>query len=79
MRKECFRKIQNLPLSCLDKHQHGELVNIIINDVDQFSDGLLLGFTQAFTGIATIIGTIIIMFILIILIQQVFLRISMVI
>ena len=61
MRKECFSKIQNLPLSYLDKHQHGELVYIIINDVDQFSDGLLLGFTQAFTGIATILGTIIIM------------------
>lgn len=64
MRKECFSKIQHLPLSYLDKHQHGELVSIIISDVEMFSDGLLLGFTQAFTGIATIIGTIIIMLIL---------------
>ncbi len=61
LRQEAFKKIQNLPLSYLDKHQTGELVNIIINDVDQFSEGLLMGFTQAFTGIATILGTIIIM------------------
>ena len=61
LRKESFDKIQVLPLKFLDAHAYGELVNVIINDVDQFAEGLLLGFTQFFTGIATIIGTIVFM------------------
>ena len=61
LRREAFSKIQNLPLKYIDSHSSGEIVSIVINDVDQFSEGLLLGFNQAFTGIATIIGTIIFM------------------
>lgn len=61
LRREAFIKIQNLPLKYIDSHPSGEIVSIVINDVDQFSEGLLLGFNQAFTGIATIIGTIIFM------------------
>ena len=61
LRIECFNKLQVLPLKYLDSHQSGETVSIIISDVETFSDGLLLGFTQLFTGIASIIGTIIIM------------------
>lgn len=58
LRLESFNKIQKLPLKYLDSHSHGELVSIIINDVDQFTEGLLLGLTQAFSSIMTIIGTI---------------------
>ena len=58
IRKECFEKLHSLPLKYLDAHSHGELVSIIINDVDQFTEGLLLGLTQAFSSIVTIIGTI---------------------
>ena len=58
LRFESFNKIQKLPLKYLDAHSHGELVSIIINDVDQFTEGLLLGLTQAFSSIITIIGTI---------------------
>ena len=61
LRNECFEKLQVLPLKYLDLHANGETVSIIINDVETFSDGLLLGFTQLFTGVATIIGTIAIM------------------
>ncbi len=61
LRNECFEKLQVLPLKYLDSHANGETVSIIINDVETFSDGLLLGFTQLFTGVATIIGTIAIM------------------
>lgn len=61
LRKECFQKIQVLPLKYLDSHPIGETVSIIINDIETFSDGLLLGLTQLFTGVATIIGTIAIM------------------
>ena len=61
LRNECFQKLQILPLKYLDSHSNGETVSIIINDVETFSDGLLLGFTQLFTGLATIIGTIAIM------------------
>lgn len=61
LRKETFSKLQVLPLKFIDSHTTGEIVSIIINDVDQFSEGLLLGFNQAFTGLATIIGTIIFM------------------
>lgn len=58
LRQDAFLKIQKLPLKYLDQHQYGETLSIIINDVDQFTEGLLLGFTQAFTSIITIFGTI---------------------
>ena len=57
VRKKAFRKIEILPLSYIDGHSHGEIVSRVIADVDQFADGLLMGFTQLFTGIITIIGT----------------------
>ena len=57
VRDEAFRKIQILPLKYLDAHPHGEIVSRVIADVDQFADGLLMGFTQLFTGIVTILGT----------------------
>ena len=57
IRNEAFRKIEILPLKYTDAHPYGEIVSRIIADVDQFADGLLMGFTQLFTGIATIVGT----------------------
>ena len=57
IRNEAFRKIQILPLKYIDGHPYGEVVSKVIADVDQFADGLLMGFTQLFTGIATIAGT----------------------
>lgn len=57
LRNEAMKKIQNLPLSYLDAHPSGDLVSRIIADVDTFADGLLMGFTQFFTGILTILGT----------------------
>ncbi|MBQ4150476.1 MAG: ABC transporter ATP-binding protein [Clostridia bacterium] len=62
IRHDAIRKIQKLPLSYIDSHQAGETVNRVISDVDTFSDGLLMGFTQFFTGIITIIGTLIVLF-----------------
>ena len=62
MRNDAFHKLQKLPLGYLDAHPTGDLVSRMIADVDQFADGLLLGFTQAFTGILTILGTLIFMF-----------------
>ncbi len=62
VRDEAFKKLQILPLKYIDGHSHGDIVSRIIADVDQFSDGLLLGFTQLFTGIVTIIGTLVFMF-----------------
>ncbi len=64
LRQEAFSKLQKLPLKYLDSHPTGEVVSVIINDVDQFADGLLLGFTQLFKGIITIIGTLVFMFML---------------
>ena len=61
IRNEAFSKLQKLPLNYLDSHSQGELVSRIISDVEQFADGLLMGFTQFFTGIMTIIGTLIFM------------------
>ena len=61
IRNEVFRHIQVLPLSYLDQHPQGDLVSRVISDVDTFADGLLMGFTQFFTGIMTILGTLIIM------------------
>ena len=57
IRDEAFRHIQVLPLSYLDKHPQGEMVSRVISDVDTFADGLLMGFTQLFTGVMTILGT----------------------
>ena len=57
VRNEAFRKIEILPLKYIDSHSYGEIVSRVIADVDQFADGLLMGFTQFFTGVITIIGT----------------------
>lgn len=57
VRNEAFKKIEILPLKYIDGHPYGEIVSRVIADVDQFADGLLMGFTQLFTGVATIIGT----------------------
>ena len=61
IRREAFAKIQHFPVSAIDRRTSGEVVSRIITDVEQFSDGLLMGFTQFFTGIATIAGTFIFM------------------
>lgn len=57
IRNEAFRRIEILPLKYIDGHSYGEVVSRVIADVDQFSDGLLMGFTQFFTGVITILGT----------------------
>ena len=57
IRNEAFHKIEILPLKYIDGHAYGEVVSRVIADVDQFSDGLLMGFTQLFTGVAKILGT----------------------
>lgn len=57
IRKKAFRRLQELPLKYLDAHSHGDIVSRVVADVDQFADGLLIGFTQLFTGIVTILGT----------------------
>ena len=57
MRERAFSKIETLPLSYIDSHQSGDIVSRVIADVDQFADGLLMGFTQFFTGVITILGT----------------------
>ena len=61
IRNEAFAHIQVLPLSYLDSHAQGDTVSRIVSDVDTFADGLLLGFTQLFTGVMTILGTLLIM------------------
>ncbi len=61
LRVQAFDHLQELPLSYVDRHSSGDLLSRVITDIDQFSDGLLLGFTQLFTGVATIVGTIIFM------------------
>ena len=61
IRNEAFRHIQTLPLSYLDRHPHGDLVSRVVADVDTFADGLLMGFTQLFSGIMTIVGTLVLM------------------
>ena len=61
IRNEAFRHIQRLPLSYLDRHPHGDLVSRVVADVDTFADGLLMGFTQLFSGIMTIVGTLVLM------------------
>ena len=57
IREKACRKLEILPLSYLDVHAHGDIVSRVVADVDQFADGLLIGFTQLFTGVITIIGT----------------------
>ena len=57
LRQTAFEKIQSLPCSYLDSHSNGDVVSRVITDVDQLADGLLMGFTQFFTGVVTIIGT----------------------
>lgn len=57
IRNEAFRRIEILPLKYIDAHSYGEVVSRVIADVDQFADGLLMGFTQFFTGVITILGT----------------------
>ena len=64
MRVISFRNLTQYPLSFLDNHRPGEIVNIVINDVDTFADGLLMGFSQLFTGLITIIGTLVFMFVI---------------
>ena len=64
MRLISFRNLTQYPLSFLDNHRPGEIVNIVINDVDTFADGLLMGFSQLFTGLITIIGTLVFMFVI---------------
>lgn len=61
IRKDAFEKIQKLKLKYLDTHSYGEIVSRVITDVDQFSEGLLMGFTQLFTGFITILGTLLFM------------------
>ena len=64
IRKEAFEKIETLPLAYLDNEQPGDIVSRIISDADQFADGLLMGFSQLFTGLITILGTLVFMVIL---------------
>ncbi len=61
IREDAFRKIEKLPLSYLDIKSHGDIVSRVIADVDTFAEGLLMGFTQLFSGLATILGTLIFM------------------
>ena len=61
IRERAFEKIEILPLKYLDSHPTGEIVSRVVADVDQFADGLLMGFTQLFSGVATIVGTLLFM------------------
>jgi len=61
IRTKAFHKVEELPLKYLDSHQNGDIMNRIVSDVDQFSEGLLMGFSQLFTGVITIVGTLIFM------------------
>ena len=62
LRNEAIKKIEVVPLKFIDGHSHGDIVSRVIADVDQLADGLLMGFTQFFTGIITILGTLLFMF-----------------
>ncbi len=64
IRDEAFRHLQKMPLSYLDSNPQGDLVSRVISDVDTFADGLLMGFTQLFTGVLTILGTMVLMFVI---------------
>lgn len=63
IRKDAFSHLERMPLSYVDSHPHGDIVSRIITDADQVSDGLLMGFTQLFTGVITILGTLVAMFV----------------
>ena len=56
-REDAFHRLEQLPLKYLDAHAYGEIVSRVVADVDTFADGLLMGFTQLFTGVMTIFGT----------------------
>lgn len=62
IRTRAFKQLQILPLKYIDSHQHGDIISRVIADIDQFSEGLLMGFTQLFTGVITILGTLLFMF-----------------
>jgi ATP-binding cassette subfamily B protein len=62
IRKEAFEKLEKLPLKYVDSRSYGDIVSRMISDVDQFAEGLLMGFTQLFTGVLTIVGTLFFMF-----------------
>ena len=64
VRNDAFKKIQILPFSYLDSHSNGDILSRVVADADQFADGLLMGFTQLFTGIVTIVGTFVFMIII---------------
>lgn len=64
VRINAFCHLEKLPLKYIDGHQHGDMVSRIVSDIDQFSEGLLMGFTQFFTGVMTIFGTLIFMFLI---------------
>ena len=64
IRKDAFEKIEKLPLSYIDTKPHGDIVSRVIADVDTFAEGLLMGFTQLFSGVATIVGTLLFMLLL---------------
>ncbi len=64
MRNDAFAKIQRLPISYIDSHPVGDIVSRLISDIDQFSDGMLMGFTQLFTGVLTILATLVFMLVL---------------
>ena len=64
LRRDAFHKLSRLPLGYLDTHSHGDTLSRIVADADQFSDGLLMGFTQIFTGVLTILGTVVFMLII---------------
>ena len=62
IRTKAFYHLQKVPVSYIDQHPHGDIISRVIADIDQFSDGLLMGFTQLFTGVLTILGTLFFMF-----------------
>lgn len=64
IRKDAFDHLQHLPIGYIDSHAHGDIVSRMIADVDTFSDGLLMGFTQLFTGVLTIVGTLVFMLVI---------------
>ncbi len=64
IRNEAFARLEILPLSYIDTHPHGDIIGRLINDTERFAEGLLLGFTQVFTGILTIIGTLVFMLVI---------------
>ncbi len=64
LRRDAFSKIERLPLKYIDDRAYGEIASVVVSDADQFTDGLLMGFTQLFTGIVTILGVLVILFLM---------------